>query len=188
MDDRGSSRGAASLAVPLMIVAFLLMAGFLVWLRANAEPTRVVIEEEPDTAGAAALAGTEVTGEQLRMNPAELVGDTVQVTNVGIASSVGEEAFFLDLESPFLVKLGPALVAQGRTVPTGRITVVGPVRAMTDSVRSDWLDSGAAPPSAAAMLDFASHFIEATVIRPAGGAAPPSSGASAGGTGGQGGP
>ena len=49
MANFGSRRGFADkLALPLMILAFLVVVGFLYWLNVTAEPTQVAIVEEED--------------------------------------------------------------------------------------------------------------------------------------------
>ena len=96
----------------------------------------------------------------------------MQVSNVTVASKVGEQAFFLDLpQTPFLVKLGPQLVAQGTQVPSGAVTVVGTLRAMNDSIIKDWVSGGSIPEADQILVEFATHFIEAIQVRPSAGGA-----------------
>lgn len=175
MGDQRSRLGAANLSIPLMLLTFLLMGGFLWWLNMNAEPTSVAFMEEPveDTTPVAGPGGREVTQEELRMTPDQLEGQIVRIT-LGVAGAVGTEAFFLDVtDSPFLVKLGPQLVQQGQTVPQGAVTVVGPLMAMTDSTRQDWISKGLVPPADEVLVEFATHFIEATSVEPAAAPAQP---------------
>ena len=57
MANLGSRKGFADkLALPLMILAFLVVIGFLYWLNATAEPTEIVIEEEADARTSSASA------------------------------------------------------------------------------------------------------------------------------------
>ena len=52
MPDNASRRGAADLGMPLMIVAFLVIGGFMWWLSGQAEAERAALEvveaEAPD--------------------------------------------------------------------------------------------------------------------------------------------
>ena len=176
MRDQGSRRGAANLSIPLMVLAFGLIAGFLWWLSQNAESTEVVVDELPTSTPApnAGGAATDVTADQLRLEPATFTGQRVRVADVPVASAVGTQAFFLDLpQTPFLVKLSSELVARGEQVPTGAVTVVGTLTAMNDSIVGDWAGSGAISEGDRILVEFATHFIEANVVTPAGGASGP---------------
>jgi len=170
MRDLGSRRGAANLSIPLMVLAFGLMAGFLWWLNQNAASSAVPVEEGPDTvvAPSAGAGATEVTAEQLRLEPGTFTGQLVRVSNVPVASAVGTQAFFLDLpQTPFLVKL-PA----GQQLPSSgsAVSVVGTLTATNDSIVNDWVGSGAISEGDRILVEFATHFIQARVVTPASGA------------------
>ena len=175
MPDQGSRRGAANVAIPLMVLSFGLIAGFLWWLSQNAEGTEPVIVEQPDATPTLDVSGaTEVTATQLRLEAATFEGQRVLVSDVGVASSVGDQAFFLDLpQTPFLVRLGAELVAAGTLVPSGTVSVVGTLLAMNDSIVTDWSGSGSISDNDRLMVEFASHFIEAVRLTEAAGGAPP---------------
>jgi hypothetical protein len=170
MDDQRSRLGAANLSVPLMLLTFVLVAGFLWWLNMNAQSIEVDVSEN-EAPGQAATPGAtyvRVSEEELRLTPERYVGQVVQVSDLPVAMSVGTEAFFLDLpESPFLVKL-----PSGQPAPTGRVTVVGSMKAMNDSIIRDWVGRGLVPPGDQILVEFATHFIEASSIEPASGARP----------------
>jgi hypothetical protein len=168
MGDQRSRVGAASLAVPLMVVTFLLVAGFMWWLRQNAATTSVMLEDgegaDSVTAPQPAAGGVAVSEEQLKVSPAQFEGQVVSVT-LPVAMAVGTQAFFLDVtDAPFLVKLSEALVQQGQAVPQGQVTVTGPLMAMTDSIRQDWLGRGIIPQADEILVEFATHFIEARTV------------------------
>lgn len=170
MGDQRSRLGAANLTIPLMLLTFVLMVGFLWWLNQNAQSAAVVVTEEPteDTAAASGTAeGVQVTEENLRMTPEQFEGQVVRIT-LAVAAPVGPEAFFLDVtDSPFLVKISDELVAQGQAVPQGEVTVSGPLMAMTDSIRGAWVAEGIIPPADEVLVEFATHFIEANTIQAA---------------------
>jgi hypothetical protein len=178
MGDQRSRLGAASFSIPLMVVTFLLIAGFFWWLSQNAQTTSTMITTGagddsvavPQPTGGG---GVAVTEEQLKVAPTQFEGQVVSIT-LPVAMAVGTQAFFLDVtDAPFLVKLSDALLQQGQAVPQGEVTVTGPLMAMTDSIRQDWLSKGIIPQADEILVEFATHFIEARTIAAAAPSAPP---------------
>lgn len=168
MTDSGARRGAANFAPILMILSFVLMIAFLAWLGLTSEGTDAVamqedtVAEEVDTVEAQAIG---VTPDDLRLNPEDYEGEIVRI-GAEVASAVGSEAFFLDLpQSPFLVKLDTALVAEGREVPEGDVVVTGVVRTMNDSIAAAWTEAGAIGEGEQPLVAFATHYIEARRVR-----------------------
>lgn len=179
------------MALPLMLVTFVLMGGFLYWLFVNATPTpgpeMAEVEEEPEVdLGPAA---TVVEPSDLEVGTAAYEGQFIELPSVNVASAVGSEAFFVDLpRTPFLVKIGPELLAEGQGVPSGLVTVRGTLLAMNDSIITAWSDAGAISADDRPIVEFAAHFIEATrVTEAAEGANPASAPSGAGGEGAGGG-
>ena len=160
----GARRGASS-SLPLMLVTFVLVGGFLFWLYTNSEPTSgpEVVEES-----AAVPAGPEATDADvttLESAPQQYEGTVIRVRGVNVASPVGSQAFFVDLpRTPFLVKMGPELVAQGVAVPSGTVDVVGTLMAMNDSIISAWTADGSISEGDRPIVEFATHFIEAVAV------------------------
>jgi hypothetical protein len=121
--------------------------------------------ETASGSAAPAAAAVDVTPDQLKTAPDQFVGRDVRVANIGVATPVGTQAFFLDVpQSPFLVKLDQTLIDQGRPLPTGAVTVVGPMRAMTDSIMRDWLAKGYIAAGDQILVEFSTHFIEARTV------------------------
>lgn len=167
MTDSGSRRGAANLAPILMIVSFAAMAGLLWWLGTTAEGTEPVVVEEETDVDSADAGIMVVTNDQLATQAASLVGQTVRVEEVPIATNVGENAFMIELgtpeqSNPFLVVLGSTLITEGRGIPEGTATVAGPILARTDSAVEAWVEAGVVPAGQRPIVEFASYFIEAT--------------------------
>lgn len=192
MTDTGARRGAANFAPVLMILSFLLMAGFLAWLGLTSEGTdEVAMREDADTTAEMAdsmeMAAMPVTPDELRLNATNYEGQSVRI-DAPVAGAVGSQAFFLDLpQSPFLVKMDSALVAAGRRVPQGDVVVTGTVIAMNDSIVSAWSRAGTISEADRPLVEFATHFIQASRIRggqPPGGGGEGGEGADGGGTGG----
>lgn len=173
----GSRRGSADqLSLPLMILAFVLVGGFLFWLNRTAEPTELAIEEAAPEAvhGASAI----LTIEDFLENPEGQVDAVVEVNGARIASRLGPEAFWIGPdEAPYLVKMAPALVEAGQEILVeSMVTVVGMVHMMSDSILSSWDEQGVfANAGDRIVAEFATSFLEARVVEAEGGA--PGSGA-----------
>jgi len=158
------------MAIPLMVVSFILFGGLLWWLYQTAEPTQPpVVDESGETSSLEG--GTEVDPGALAVGPGQFEGQLVRLSNVTVASAVGAQAFFVDLpQTPFLIRMDTALVARGMTVVAGeQVDLVGMLMSMTDSIVSDWFVSGAITDADRPLVEFASHFIEAQQVQTSGG-------------------
>ena len=187
MVNLGSRRGfAENLTLPLMILAFVAVIGFLVWLNVTAEPTQVDIVEEEVARISGASAILDVT--DFLSGPGQYEGQIVEVTNARISSPLGPQAFWIGEpnDTPFLVKMGPELVEAGTQIMIEqRVTLVGTVRMMGDSAHVAWEAQGAFPNEGDMIVaEFAigSPFLEVTVIEAQGGAGGAAGDAGAGGT------
>lgn len=173
MGDKASRRGAANLGMPLMIVAFLAMAGFLYWLNLQAQAdaaSRAVVEDVPEEAGP--MAGTVVPGTDLQTDPSPYEGMTIKVEGLSVAGGMGTQGFWLELpnKNPFLVYMSEAAQAEGLTVTAGQVvTVSGTIHAMSDSVLNAWSASGGIGEGDRLAAEFATHFLEAQQIQVSGG-------------------
>ncbi|MFQ5536432.1 MAG: hypothetical protein ACE5GJ_03165 [Gemmatimonadota bacterium] len=192
MRDKASRRGAVDLGMTLMILAFIAMAGFLYWLYQQSAAEKALRIQEAEEAAAAAAAleemGTEVTGEDLQMNPAQYEGQKIYVSDLPVASMLGQQGFWLELpnQNPFLVSLSEAVKAEGLDIQAGmKPTVSGVVHAMSDSVLNAWTESGSIGEGDRLAAEFATHFLEAEKVLLPDGAT--MGGAGAGGPGGPGG-
>jgi len=167
--DRRSQAGESNILVPVMVVLFLVVAGALWWFgRAAQEEEAAPVAEAPVVEAPVDPAFTEVTADQLKTDAGQFVGQQVRVSNIGVATAVGSQAFFLDVtQSPFLVKLSDSLVAAGQAVPTGMVTVEGTMMAMSDSIIQDWLAKNLITADQQPIVEFALHFIEASSVQQA---------------------
>lgn len=107
----GSRRGAVdSLNLPLMILAFLIVGGFLYWLSITAEGTEVqIVEEEPEEEVIPTSA--IVAASDFFASPTNYEGDTIEVTGARVASKLGPKAFWVGPDdNPYLVKIDEALL------------------------------------------------------------------------------
>lgn len=165
----GSRRGfAEKLSLPLMIIAFLVVGGFLYWLSRTAQPTEVVAVQEGGGEGSGVSAVLDL--DAFLADVRQLEGQTVEVTGVRVTSRLGPQAFWIGPDDgPFLVKLGPSAVAAGTSVSSGEmLTIVGTVHMMTDSALVAWGDAGAFPSEGDRIVaEFAvgSPFLEASTVQ-----------------------
>jgi len=127
-----------------MIIAFLMVAGLMAWLAVTGQKSTVAVVEEEDPAAAAPA--TPITLDELANNASGLSGRNVSLAGIQVASRMGAQAFWIQLpnQNPYLIKLGPELVAGGVAVQSGEVVdVSGRIVAMTDSVLAAWQQSGA---------------------------------------------
>jgi len=168
MADNASRRGAANLGVPLMIVAFLAMLGFMYWLSLQqGTDQNVAVSEDSAAADTSGIAGASTVSGTDLANAQPLAGELVRVSGLTVASQLGQQGFWLNLPSgsPFLVAFSPALLADSLAPQTGQIAdVVGRVKEMSDSVVSAWTAAGTISEGDRAAAGFADYYIDATRV------------------------
>lgn len=172
MGVKASRRGAADLGVPLMIVAFLAIAGFLYWLnlQAKAELAQkaAIAEEIAAEEALAELRGEVVPGEALQSNADLYVGKVITVSGLSIASMLGTQGFWLELPNgnPFLVSMSEAVKAEGLALNSGAaVNVSGMMYAMNDSTLNAWSTAGSVGEGDRLAAEFATHFLEAGQVQ-----------------------
>ena len=167
MSTTGSRSGAANrAALPLMVVAFLAVIGFLYWLNISGRASTVVVEEAPEEAGPAARA---VTLQEFATNPASYEGQEIRLARIPVTSRLGEQAFWTTQpnETPYLIRIGPEMIAGGFGVLSGDVAevVVGSVHTMSDSVLAAWEAEGVLVNDIQRIeAEFATSFFEASQI------------------------
>lgn len=184
MPDNASRRGAVDMGVPLMILAFFIIGGFMFWLSGQADNERALRIDEnaaaiaaEEEARAAASATPTVAPEDLQMDATPFEGDEVSLDALTVASLLGTQGFWLEMPNgnPFLVSMSADVMAEGLSVGMGSMaTVTGVVLAMNDSILTAWTDAGTIGETDRIVAEFAAHFIEASdvaVTAGAGGAA-----------------
>ena len=184
MADEARTPKGGSLTWLWMVLALVLVAGFLTWLGVASEPSEVAVVEESDTAGAQpgdGLAFTEVPKDTLAAAKERFEGQRIRVAGVQVTGSLGPGIFWGELGSqsnqiPILVRMDSSLVSGGLQVQQGgTYTITGLVQRMTDSVSAAWGSEGAFADEGAQMQStFADYYIRASNIRPsqAGGTEP----------------
>lgn len=170
MAKNDSRRGATNLGTPLMIVAFVVIGGFMYWLsqqaaaeRAQREIAEVPVEDTTPTTGAVPVGDIETDGTPF-------VGQEVRINATNVASLLGQQGFWLETPSgnPFLISKGPEVMASGVAISPGSpVSVTGTVHAMSDSVLTAWTEAGTIAEGDRIVAEFATHFVEATDVEPA---------------------
>jgi len=155
------------LALPLMVFAFVLVGGFLAWLNQQARSEELAVVE--DFTGDVGLATARVIPTDVfGADPLAFPDALIQVNRLLVQSLVGAQAFFVEVPgqpSPYLVKLGPEVVADSVVVPNGAtVSVIGYVHQMTDSIADDWVASGGLSEGDRVLAIFAESFLEAADI------------------------
>ncbi|HEX7091095.1 MAG TPA: hypothetical protein VF192_13225 [Longimicrobiales bacterium] len=148
-----------------MIVAVLMVAGLMVWLRVATEPTPVAVAEDPAAEGAAEGGLVTITLDDLAQDAGRFQGQEVRLADVRVASPMGAQSFWVELPngSPYLIRLRPEVIAGGFAIQRGAVvTVTGTIHAMSDSVLAAWQQEGAiADEGQKAEAQFAVTFLEA---------------------------
>lgn len=152
---------SGKLSLPLMIVAFLTVAGFVYWLSVTAQPTEIPVAEEEEPA-------LELSLTVFQTRADEVVGQRVRLPEVDVAATLGMQAFWFEFPDGniYLTRIGPVLVQDGVQVEDGdRLRITGEVQAMTEDVLDGWVNQGVIPSDARDMAAFAQTFIEADELR-----------------------
>lgn len=161
----GRRRGATGMTVPLMIGAFVVIAGFLYWLSASAEPTAPPILEEEEEVQMSEVEALVVDPAEIGGGAAGYVSLTVQIDDVEVTQHVGGSAFFVQLpQAPFLVHASPEVAAAGLPAVGARVSVVGEVVEMTRGVISGWAQAEEFTEEERPLIEFATHYIEAVEV------------------------
>lgn len=174
MPKNGSRRGATNLGTPLMIVAFVVIGGFLYWLSTQAAAERAEQEIAEAPAEDTMPAVQTVPVGDIEMDAMSYVGQEIRIANTEVASTLGSQGFWLEAPSgnPFLVSMGPEVQAAGVSVTPGNpVNVTGTLHAMSDSVLTAWVEDGSIAEGDRIVAEFATHYVEATEVETMGGGA-----------------
>jgi hypothetical protein len=152
-----SRDGAAGSAI-LMVLAFVSVGSFMYWLNTQAAELEVVVDETDTPTQSMGMAFSEFASDP----SAHMVAD-VSVRGVEVASLMGDHQFWtqLDPNTPFLVRLNPAVVTGGFAFVYGdALSVKGRVHAMSDSVLDSWVAGGTMTDDQRFEAEFAESFLE----------------------------
>lgn len=168
MADNASRRGAVDPGTLLMVLAFVVIAGFLWWLYGQAEAERAAAAMVEDSVPEEVTSTIRTVGpDELRMDATAFEGQEIRVASMNIASLLGTQGFWLEIPNgnPFLVSMSPEVMAEGLSVAAGsRATVTGTVLAMNDSTLTAWSEAGTIQEGDRIVAEFATHYMEATEV------------------------
>jgi len=168
--------------MPLMIVAFLAIFGFLYWL--NLQGQALEAEKEAAIREAAAADSAEsdlgaitIEASQIQMDATPYEGQMVRLDSLPVASGLGNQGFWLEMpnKNPFLVSLTDQARADSVAITPGEnVTVFGTILPMSDSVLNAWSTAGTIGEGDRLAAEFATHYLDAVRVRlnasaPAGG-------------------
>ncbi len=175
MVDNASRRGAADLALPLMVMAVLVIGGFMYWLMGQASEQRELrlVEETAEAAADDFGTASTVSVLDLQADATQFEGQNIRVTGLLVKSLLGSQGFWLGLpnQNPFLVSMSEQVIAEGITLTLEQpASVIGVLHAMSDSARAAWTAAGTISEGDALVAEFALHYLEADQIVVASGA------------------
>lgn len=154
--------GTAGSAPLLVIISLLALLGFFGWLYMQAQSVReevpVEIDEQAEPTALALI--------DLRSPAGELIGKFAAVEGAAVDRGLGRGVFMVSLGDAltYPVLLSADLIAQGASPEAGdRVNLKGRVYTLNDSIRSAWLEQGAA--ESIAGISAAESFLLADSLR-----------------------
>jgi hypothetical protein len=186
MADLGRAPAGRPMTLLWMVLALVVVGGFLTWLAVASEPTTVLVLEDndmngdPDELGNGAI--TVVDRDTLAVNMSRYAGQQLQVRGVAATGRLGPGLFWGELgdqerQVPILVRMEPA-AAEAIQIQQGvAYSIVGVLDRVSDALVNTWAEQGEfAGEGEQLQATFADYYIAATVVRPTrGGRAEPGS-------------
>ena len=169
MSDNASRRGAVDMGMLLMIMAFLVIGGFMFWLNSQAAAERqaqidaaAALAAAEEAENAAATVETVAIGD-IEIDPGPFVGTKLR-SEGAVASMLGSQGFWLATPSgnPFLIAWSEELLAEGTSVAMGdTIAVEGTVTEMQELTLVQWSTAQTISETDRIVAEFATHYIAA---------------------------
>ncbi|MFW6206010.1 MAG: hypothetical protein ACOC5I_02105 [Gemmatimonadota bacterium] len=165
-------RSSGRLSWLWMILAVVVMVGFLTWLGMESEPTSVAVveEEEPeeDMLGITVVSKDTVATR----GKAPFEGQRIQIRDVPATGALGDAIFWGELgdpanQVPLLVRLDSIAGEDFELQLDTSYTVTGALYPMSDSLAGAWLEAGELEGEGEQMqAAFADYYLQADRIRP----------------------
>jgi len=145
MTSMGSRKGAAPAGMVLMLVAFVVMAGFMYWLAVTAEPSNIQIEPTDEEAEAAAPELLRITTDSFAIDPAVFVGQHVRLINLQSTNLLSGQVFTVGIDSiDYVVQMGEGPTSEGIVIfPGDMLHLNGQVQRMDQAMADSLAASGA---------------------------------------------
>jgi hypothetical protein len=178
MVDLGRAPAGRPMTLLWMVLALVIVGGFLTWLGLASEPTSLVVIENNDGDENDVTNGTLTVVERdaLAANVAGFAGERIQVRGVASTGRLGPRIFWGELgdmqrQVPVLVRLEPEMAEGFEIQPGVEYTIVGVVRPVTEELVGTWAEQGEfAGEGEQLQATFADYYIQATAVRPTRGA------------------
>jgi hypothetical protein len=182
MAERGAAPAGRPMTLVWMVLALVVVGGFLTWLGMVSEPTSVVVVDDyDDENGDPAEPGSVVTvnRDTLAENTARFEGQRVRVERVASTGRLGPGIFWGELgdmerQMPILVRVDPALAERFQVESGVEYTITGEVHQITDELVEEWAAQDEFTGEGEQLqATFADYYIQASAIRPSGAPASP---------------
>jgi len=156
------------MGMPLMILAFAVIGGFMFWLNGQADAERAaqvaaaIAAAEAEEESRAATVETVGIGD-IEVDPGPFVGTKLR-SQGAVASMLGSQGFWLATPSgnPFLVSWSEELLAEGAMVAMGdTVAVEGVITTMEPLVLVQWSTNQTISDTDRMVAEFATHFLAA---------------------------
>jgi hypothetical protein len=178
MADRGKAPAGRPMTLVWMVLALVVVGGFLTWLGIASEPTSVVVVEgnEDGQNGAAVEGLVMVERDTLAVGMERYVNQQVRVRGVPATGRLGPSIFWGELgdmarQRPVLIRMDEPL-PRGAEVEAGReYTITGQVLPVTEELVDTWAEAGEFAGEGEQMqAAFADYYIQASAVQPTRGA------------------
>ena len=168
MTDRRARRGAVEMGTVMMVLAFLVIGGFIYWLSGQVAAERELEIVEDTTAEMVDNFGDAVpiTAADIMTDASPYAGQLVRLAPQTVLSMVGQQGFTLDFPAgPFLVSYSDQEITDGFAVAPGDVVrVTGRITAMTPEIAGGWQEAGRLNEGERMVAEFAVHFLQAEDI------------------------
>jgi hypothetical protein len=177
MAKQGEAPRGRPMTLVWMILALVMVGGFLTWLGVASEPTTVVVLEENDENGNG-VPGDVVAVERdtLAANVGQYEGQEILVRGVASTGRLGPEIFWGELgdverQIPILIRMDPGAAGQAQIQAGVAYSISGQVLRVTDELVETWAAEGEfAGEGEQLQATFADYYIQARSVRPTTGA------------------
>jgi hypothetical protein len=179
MADRGRAPAGRPMTWVWMILALVVVGGFLTWLNIASEPSAVVIvdgNDEDDQNGPAGAGVTVVERDTLAVALERYANEQIRVQGVQATGILGPAIFWGELgdmtqQRPVLVRLDQPLAGDARIEAGVEYTITGQVLPVTEQLVDTWAQADEFAGEGEQMqAAFADYYIQASAVRPTRGA------------------
>jgi hypothetical protein len=177
MAKQGEAPGGRPMTLVWMILALVMVGGFLTWLGVASEPTTVVVFEEDDDNGNEEFGDVvAVERDTLAANVSQYEGREILVRGVASTGRLGPGIFWGELgdverQIPILVRMDPGAAGQAQIQTGVTYSISGQVLRVTNELVETWAGEGEfAGEGEQLQATFADYYIQAQSVRPTAGA------------------